>query len=150
MNPPLHCSSVTLPVPFVWPSRVRFVDTDASSRIHYTAMLRHFEAAEVEFLRALGFAYSVVDTSEVDYPRVHVECDYTAVVKDDDLLHIAVKVERVGNSSYTLGFSAAIDEHPVAHGRITIVCIDKQTQRSRPLPETFASTLKQHLSKGKQ
>ena len=150
MSRPLHCSLVAFPIPFIWPSRVRFVDTDASGRIHYTAMLRHFEAAEAEFLRALGFAYSVVDTSVIDYPRVHVECDYTAVVKDDDLLHIAVAVERVGNSSYTLGFGASAEGRPVAHGRITIVCMDKQTGRSRPLPETLSSTLKNRLAEGKR
>jgi len=137
-------------VPFVWPSRVRFVDTDASGRIHYTAMLRHFEAAEVEFLRVLGFPYTAVETSEISYPRVHVECHYTGAVTDDDLLHITVTVERVGHSSFTLGFAATVGERPVAHGRITIVCMDKHTQRSRPLPEMFASTLKQHLPEGKQ
>ena len=35
--------------------RVAFPDTDASGRIHFTAMLRYFESAEIEFLRALGF-----------------------------------------------------------------------------------------------
>ena len=137
-------------IPFLWPSRVRFADTDASGRIHYTAMLRHFEAAEVEFLRALGFPYAPFETSDISYPRVHVECHYTSAVTDDDLLHITVTVERVGNSSFTLGFAAGIGERPVAHGRITIVCMDKQTQRSRPLPEAFASALKRRVPEGKR
>ena len=39
---------------FIHRVRVAFVDTDASGRIHFTAMLRYFEAAEQEFLRSLG------------------------------------------------------------------------------------------------
>src|SRR5258708_5169643 len=128
--------------PFVWPSRLRFVDTDASGRIHYTAMLRHFEAAEIEFLRLLGIHYTDTHTTGIGFPRVHVDCDYTGPVQHDDMLDITVRVGRVGNSSYTLAFDAAVDGQHVAHGRITIVCIDAATQRPRPLPEELASALR--------
>ena len=30
---------------FTWDVRIRFVDTDASGRIHYTAMFKYFEQA---------------------------------------------------------------------------------------------------------
>ena len=32
--------------PFRFETRIRFIDTDASGRIHYTAMFRYFESAE--------------------------------------------------------------------------------------------------------
>ncbi len=54
---------------FVHASRVRFVDTDASGRIHYTAMLRHFEAAESEFFQASGLRYEEVQNSGLGWPR---------------------------------------------------------------------------------
>jgi len=38
--------------PFVYQSRVRFGDTDASGRIFYVSLLNHFDAAEAE--RAAG------------------------------------------------------------------------------------------------
>ena len=124
--------------------RIRFVDTDASGRIHYTAMLRHFEAAEVEFLRSLGFHYTDIHTSGVGFPRVHVECDYTGGLRNDDPMEIAVVVERVGNSSYTLGFQTTVRGEPAAHGKIVIVCIDGSTQRPRPLPEDLALVLREN------
>ena len=129
-------------MPFVFPSRVRFVDTDASGRIHYTAMLRHFEAAEAEFLRAHGLHYSDERLGGIGWPRVRVECDYTSPVGYDDLLDIAVSVERVGNSSFTLAFAATVAERPVAHGTITIVCLDLMERRARALPDEFASGLR--------
>src|ERR1700726_4742643 len=111
-------------MPFVYPSRVRFVDTDASGRIHYTAMFRHFEAAEAEFLRSHGLHYSDEQSGEIGWPRVRVECNYTSPVRFDDLLDIAGSVERVGTASFTLAFSAAVAGRAVADGKITIVCLD--------------------------
>ena len=58
---------------FRWPVRILFIDTDASGRIHYTALLRYFEAAEIELFREAG---AQEDRDEVAFPRVHVECDY--------------------------------------------------------------------------
>jgi acyl-CoA thioesterase FadM len=43
--------------PFTLQTRVGFIDTDASGRIHNTAMFRYFEAAETEFMRRLGIEY---------------------------------------------------------------------------------------------
>jgi acyl-CoA thioester hydrolase len=129
-------------MPFVYSTRVRFVDTDASGRIHYTAMLRHFEAAEQDFLRSIGAFYKTGYLAGMGFPRVHAECDYTGPVAFDDPLEIEVRVDRVGNSSYTLGFAASVDGQPVAHGKLTIVCIDLGTERPRSIPEELAGKLR--------
>src|SRR3989442_14876318 len=128
--------------PFVWESRIRFVDTDASGRIHYTALLRHFEAAEFEFLRSIGCSYISFGAEEGGFPRVHVECDYLAALRCDDLISIAVIVERLGNSSFTLAFAASLEGRAVARGKIVIVCIDLKTQRPKPLPARLAEALR--------
>jgi YbgC/YbaW family acyl-CoA thioester hydrolase len=125
-------------MPFVWPVRVRFVDTDASGRIHFTAMLRHFEAAEIEFLRSLGL---LSRDAAVGFPRVHVECTYTAMVRYEDLLEISVRVERIGNASYKLAFEARVEERLVARGFVTAVSVDVTTGRSRPLPAELTEAL---------
>jgi len=128
--------------PFIWESRIRFVDTDASGRIHYTALLRHFEAAEFEFLRAIGCAYTSFLDEGVGFPRVHVECDYLSALRCDDLISIAVAVDRVGGASFTLGFSVSMEGRAAAKGKIAIVCIDPATQRPRPIPERMAAALR--------
>jgi acyl-CoA thioester hydrolase len=128
-------------MPFVWPVRVRFVDTDASQRIHFTAMLRHFEAAEIEFLRSLGLIHKDATANAVNFPRVNVECTYTAMVQYDDLLNVAVRVERVGNASYKLAFEATVEERLVARGFVTAVCVDVTTGRSRALPPELTEAL---------
>lgn len=129
------------PTTVIYRTRVRFVDTDASGRIHYTAMFRYFEAAETEFLRARGCSYDTIQTRTLGWPRVHVECDFTAEVGYDDLVDIAVAVERVGNTSFTLSYDASVDERPAAKGRITIVCMSQETHKAVPLPEDMRAAL---------
>ena len=119
--------------------RIRFVDTDASGRIHYTAMFRYFEAAEFEFLRSHGVEYGAY--ADYGFPRVHVECDYTGTTKVDDVLEIGVEVEKVGNSSFTLAYTAKSGELPVASGKITVVCLSKTTGRPVALPDSYRKAL---------
>ncbi len=128
--------------PFIWESRIRFVDTDASGRIHYTALLRHLEAAEFEFLRAIGCAYTSFLGDGVGFPRVHVEADYLSALRCDDLISTAVSVERVGGTSFTLGFAVTVEGRAAAKGKITIVCTDPATQRPRAVPERMAEALR--------
>jgi len=119
--------------------RVAFPDTDASGRIHFTAMLRYFEAAEIEFMRSLGHPYRAA--TDVVYPRVRVECEYRSAVGFDDEMDIAVSVKRVGTSSYTLEFAAMKDGVRAANGSIVVVCMGR-TGRAQALPELFREALR--------
>jgi YbgC/YbaW family acyl-CoA thioester hydrolase len=127
--------------PFIWQSRVRFGDTDASGRIFYISLLHHFDAAEVEFLRSLGVSYNVIQDGKTGFPRVHVECDYTSAITYDDILDIAVTVDRVGRASFTLAFEASVEDRSAARGKVTIACIDRETQRATALPERLRAAL---------
>jgi YbgC/YbaW family acyl-CoA thioester hydrolase len=118
--------------------RVAFPDTDASGRIHFTAMLRYFESAEIEFLRSLGFSYR--DAPDIGFPRVRVECEYRSAVGFDDELDITVLVRRVGTSSYTLEFAALKDAAVAANGSIVVVCVGRPG-RAQPLPTALRKTL---------
>ncbi|HLY18689.1 MAG TPA: thioesterase family protein [Bryobacteraceae bacterium] len=119
--------------------RVAFVDTDVSGRIHFTAMLRYFESAEIEFLRSLGYCYH--HQPDIGFPRVRVECEYRSAVGFDDELDIAVSVKRVGTSSYTLGFAASKDGKLAAEGIIVVVCVGRPG-RAQPLPDVLRDALR--------
>lgn len=131
--------------PFRWPLRIQFVDTDASGRIHYTALMRHFETAEAEFFRHLGHPYNHIEDREVSLPRVHVEADYIAALTYDDKVEVEVAVERVGEKSYTLCFRVWLGEALAAKGKLVIACMDRATRRSRPLPTALRDILLEQM-----
>jgi len=130
--------------------RVPFVDVDSSARIHFTAMFRYMEMAEHELMRHIGMPYAAAFTS-LAMPRVHLSCDFLAAVTFDDQLEVEARVEKVGNTSWTVAFTArrvaGPNEQPVeseiavARGRMVIVAVDPTTAKSAPLPEELRRAL---------
>jgi acyl-CoA thioester hydrolase len=128
--------------PFIWQSRVRFGDTDASGRIFYVSLLNHFDAAEAEFLRSLGCGYRQIQSDKTAFPRVRVECDYLSALRYDDLMDIAVTVDRVGRASFTLAFDVSVEGRQAARGKVTVVSMNRESQKAISLPEKLADALK--------
>jgi acyl-CoA thioester hydrolase len=130
--------------------RVPFADVDSSQRIHFTAMLRYMEIAEHELVRSLGFPRATT-LQDIGFPRVHVECDYLRAISFDDELTIEARVEHVGRSSWTVAFLAYFTQEiknpeqkggePAARGKMTVVALDPQTGRARPLPDELRDAL---------
>ncbi|HTU44625.1 MAG TPA: thioesterase family protein [Bryobacteraceae bacterium] len=125
--------------PFRFQTRIRFIDTDASGRIHYTAMFRYFESAEIEFLRTLGVSYDA--SRGYNLPRVHVECDFLRVIGHDDLITIEVSLTKLGNSSIRFEFQTFKANELAAKGAVVIVCADRKTLRSVPIPGDLRAKL---------
>ena len=121
--------------PFKWSTRIRFADTDASGRIHYSALFRHVEAAEMEFFRSIGMPFPALLSLDVKFPRVHVEADYLAALRSDDAIEVAVWLDRIGRSSYTLAFEIRTEGALAGRAKIVVACMDGKTQKSHPLPE---------------
>lgn len=130
--------------PFLFPTRIRFIDTDASGRIHYTCLFRYFESAEIEFMRTLDISYI---GGNIALPRVHVECDYRLAILYDDLLEIEVCLTKLGRSSIGLEFRAMKQGELAAKGLIVLACMDRKTQRSVPLPDEVRAKLSSVLDR---
>ncbi|HEX4166170.1 MAG TPA: thioesterase family protein [Bryobacteraceae bacterium] len=124
--------------PFRFETRIRFIDTDASGRIHYTAMFRYFESAEIEFMRALGILYLKHDFT---FPRVHVECDFKLALEHDDPIVITVCLTKLGRSSARLEFLTTKLGELAAKGAVVVACMDRKTQRAMPIPPELREKL---------
>jgi acyl-CoA thioester hydrolase len=126
--------------PFHFQTRIRFIDTDASGRIHYTAMFRYFESAEIEFMRSLGLYYLKHDFT---FPRVHVECDFKLPMYHDDVIDIEVHLAHLGRSSVRFEFRTLKEGKIAARGVIIVVCMDRRTERAIPIPESVRKKLEE-------
>lgn len=124
--------------PFRFETRIRFIDTDASGRIHYTAMFRYFESAEIEWMRSLGIVYG---RSDFTFPRVHVECDFKLALLHDDPIVIEVFLTKLGRSSARLEFRTLKNGELAATGVIVIACMSGETQRAIRIPDELRTKL---------
>jgi acyl-CoA thioester hydrolase len=125
--------------PFRFRTRIRFIDTDASGRIHYTSMFRYFESAEIELLRTVGITYDL--RRSYAFPRVHVECDFMGAIAHDDLIEIEAALIKLGRSSAHFEFRTFKDAALAAKGSVVVACVDRDTQRAIAIPDDVRAKL---------
>jgi YbgC/YbaW family acyl-CoA thioester hydrolase len=110
---------------FTTTRRVEFGDTDMAGIVHFANFFRFMESAETEFLRSLGLSVSWREAGvKLGLPRVSASCDFQKPAYFEDVLTIAVTIEKVGRKSlsYRFDFSNQRGE-ALAVGRITAVLV---------------------------
>lgn len=70
-----------------------------------------------------------------------MEAEYLQALVYEDVVDVVVTLDRIGRSSYTLDFQMLKAGSTAARGKITVVCMDLATQRSRPLPEDLVQAM---------
>src|SRR5688572_12643735 len=111
-----------MPTPFQTTRRVEFGDTDMAGIVHFANFFRYMEAAETDFLRARGLSVAWDRAGErYGFPRVSVACDFVKPARFEDVLTIAVTVEKVGTKSVSYRHDFTLAGELVATGRITAV-----------------------------
>jgi YbgC/YbaW family acyl-CoA thioester hydrolase len=106
---------------FISTRRVDFGDTDMAGIMHFANFFRFMESAEIDFLHSVGLTVSWREGDvKWGFPRVSAACDFTKPARFEDVLTIAVTVEKLGakSVSYRFDFSNQRGE-PLAVGRIT-------------------------------
>lgn len=120
--------------------RVRWADTDASGRIHFSAAFRYFEVAEFELLRSLGIPHGALHDDVVGFPRVNVSATYKKPITVDDVIEVRVRPGRVGERSVTYLHEVYHRGELVIEGQVTAVAIGADG-KSRPLPDGLRRAL---------
>jgi acyl-CoA thioester hydrolase len=136
-------------VPFSWPVRVYWEDTDAGGIVFYANYLKFFERARTEWLRELGLQQQrlreeaqgmfVVTSSDVRYHRP---------ARLDDFLLVTARVVEAGRASMTMEQSALLQPaqaHEAAtllcEGRIRIGWVDAHSLRPQRIPASVLTAL---------
>ena len=101
--------------------RVSFSDTDASGRVHFTAILRYVEDAEHAFFASRGMA---VIGENHGWPRVHIDCYYRAPLAFGDEVQIRLVVQVVGKTSIKYTFAVKKSDQLCSEGSMVIVRVE--------------------------
>jgi YbgC/YbaW family acyl-CoA thioester hydrolase len=103
--------------------RIEFGDTDMAGIVHFSQFFRFMESAECEFLRSRGLSVKLGwEGQAIGFPRVSATCDYVKPVTFEDLLDVAVTIDRIGAKSVTYAFEFSHRGDVVARGKVTSVC----------------------------
>jgi len=103
--------------------RIEFGDTDMAGIVHFSNFFRFMESAECAFLRTLGLSVKMEWEGEtIGFPRVSASCDYLKPARFEDVLDVAVRIERLGTKSVTYAFEFSLAGELIASGKVTSVC----------------------------
>lgn len=126
-------------VPFVWPLRVYWEDTDASGVVYHANYLRWFERARTEWLRAQGVSQQRLRVElGLAFTLASLEIQYRLPARlDDELEATVVLVDRKRASlvfAQTLRRAGAADQ-VLAEARARVGCVNAATFRPCALPD---------------
>jgi len=131
---------VTAPRPNYWFELVvRYADTDAQGHVYFANYLTYFDEAFTGYLHAIGYPPTRMLEDGVDVVYRDAHCEYLGSCRFEDRLRIGVWAERIGTTSFTLGYVIHEGEpaEVVAKGRLTNVCVDHEAMTKVEVPEAF-------------
>lgn len=130
-------------VPFTWPVRVYWEDTDAGGIVFYANYLKFFERARTEWLRSRGVAQgSLKDSTGGMFIVSETALRYLAPARLDDELAVTAELEAPGRASLIIAQQARRGETLLCEGTIRIGWVDAATLRPARIPDAILQVLK--------
>ncbi|UTY60460.1 tol-pal system-associated acyl-CoA thioesterase [Massilia sp. erpn] len=127
---------------FNWEVRVYYEDTDAGGIVYYANYLKFFERARTEWLRAIGVGqHQLLQEQDAMFVVKSVSADYHAPAKLDDVLHLSLKIEKLGRASLVVVQEARTGGALLNTARVKIGCVDSAL-RPRAVPDDVAARMR--------
>lgn len=129
---------------FFCPVRVRYGEVDQQGVVYNGNYAIYSDVAFGEFLRFRGYSYNeLVNKYDSEVCHKKATFEYNSSAFEDDLLEVGVRVLKVGNRSFTLGFEVyrQEEEEPVVTSEIIYVGYDTEKRSSRPLTDLMRKIL---------
>jgi YbgC/YbaW family acyl-CoA thioester hydrolase len=129
---------------FAIEQRVAWSDVDLARIVYFPRFFSYFENAELEWIRRSGMSYEeLLEEMRVWMPRVAAHCNFRAPANLADLLSIEMRLDRLGKTSFTLGFDAyrLPDRTHLADGYVAIATVSRESFRPVSLPERLVRLL---------
>jgi acyl-CoA thioester hydrolase len=124
-------------------SRVYYEDTDAGGIVYYANYLKFLERARTEWLRSLTIAQSTLLEQNFAFVVRHVEIDYLASAKLDDLLMITSEIVQLKRASMVFKQQITNENNTLLiTALIKVAAVDLQQGKPKAIPDIILGALK--------
>lgn len=121
--------------------RVYYEDTDAGGVVYYANYLKFTERARTEWLRAAGIQSSKLAEETGVYIVVrHVEADYRAPARLDDLLTVETSLIDLGKASFTMQQNVTRGGLLLVATKVVLACMGTDGKAAR-MPQILRDKL---------
>jgi acyl-CoA thioester hydrolase len=135
-----------MPRSFATDLRVRYAETDRMGIVYYANYLIWCEVGRVEFMRALGRSYAVLEADGYGLAVSDARVRYLSPARFDDLVRVETTLAAVRSRAVTFDYSISNVEtgHRLATAQTALVSIDR-SGRPAALPGEFRAALESAL-----
>lgn len=123
--------------------RVRYGETDQMGFAYYGVYAQYYEVGRVEAIRKLGFSYKDIESKGILLPVSEFSVNYKRPAYYDDELTIKTTIkDRVSGVRLHFDYEVYNQNNQLLNtGRVTLICVDKNTNKPCKLPAWFESAL---------
>lgn len=115
------------PQPHIFSTRIYYDATDAGGIVYHANYMVFAERARTEFMRTMGFDHNtLLKEYNLLFVIRHIEIDYFAPARLDDMLDIHTVTESCGKTSVNMKQSFYRDGKLLTEIKITVVAITPQ------------------------
>ena len=122
---------------------VRYGETDQMGFAHHANYLLYLEEARTALMAASGRPYGELEARGIGLPVRKANLRYRAPARFEDVLAVAVWIERLGPASITFGYriDRPADGVHIASATMELASIDLGSGALRTLPDDLRSSL---------
>lgn len=125
---------------------VRCTEIDVNGHVNNAKYVEYLEWGREEWYDRRGLTYERLEAMGAVTVTANLTIDYKSEAGQGDVLAIWTRPVRVGRTSFAFGQEIRRGEGLVVSSTVTLVTIDPQTRRPRPVPEELAGALRAEIS----
>jgi acyl-CoA thioester hydrolase len=122
--------------------RVYYEDTDFSGVVYHARYLHFLERGRTDYLRCLGVHQRQMaedgDAGSLSFVVRHMDIDFRASARMDDVLEIVTRTESIGGARLVLGQEIVCNGRQLIAARVTVATVNREG-RARRLPAAIAA-----------
>ncbi len=105
--------------------KIYYHDTDCGGVVYYGNYLKHLEESRSEYCSSKGIDLKELVGQGIYFVVVHVEIDYKAPARYQDILKVTSRIDRIGNSSIYFSQKILKGSVLVLDAKTTWVCVGR-------------------------
>lgn len=128
---------MTPPIDYTYyhPITVRFADLDVQAHVNNAVYLTYLESARLGYYEKAGI-WHPEDGLHTGMVVAHIDIDFLAPIRYGQAIRVGLRLDRMGDRSFTLGFliETIAERTPLARGTSVMVAYNRETGKSIPIP----------------
>jgi acyl-CoA thioester hydrolase len=122
---------------------IRFADLDPQGHVNHAKFATYMETSRAAIIRDPDHSLQVEGATSV---MARLEINYMREMQWPGTVDIGTAVAEIGRSSFVFAHALFQNDQCAGTGRVTMVLIDRETRRSRPLPPELIERLKRLMA----